>query len=69
VPPQRRLEDRIRGLCTLALTAKGSQLDNALRDLQGALRDHVKRLRTFATAKLVTPQDKASQPPKDRRCA
>jgi hypothetical protein len=65
---RRRLEDRIRELCAEALITQGSQIEQALSDLQAALREHIRRLREFANAKLVSPREKDGQT-KDRRCA
>ena len=49
----RRLEDRIRELCALAVAAEDPELEMVLAELQAALRQHTERLRRMAAAKLT----------------
>ena len=49
----RRLEDRIRELCALAVAAEDPELEVVLAELQAALRQHTERLRRMAAAKLT----------------
>ena len=50
----RRLEDRIRELCTKTLSAqRTSELEPILSELNSALHEHAERLRNTAGAKLV----------------
>jgi hypothetical protein len=49
----RRLEDRIRELCALAVAAEDPELEIVLAQLQAALREHTERLRRMAAAKLT----------------
>jgi hypothetical protein len=53
----RRLEDRIRELCAMAVTAEEPEL----AELQSALREHTKRLRRLAAAKLTTSGENGQQ--------
>src|SRR5216684_7600838 len=55
----RRLEDRIRDLCSRAVAAQDSELDTIFSALQQALREHNDRLRKLAAAKLAAwrPRD------------
>jgi hypothetical protein len=49
----RRLEDRIRELCTKAVAADGSaDFSEVMRQLREALREHANRLRQLAARKL-----------------
>ena len=64
----RRLEDRIRELCSLALTAQESELDAILSALRSTLREHVERLRRLAAARLVSIEGNGNQL-QDRRSA
>src|SRR5229473_6762211 len=50
----RRLEDRIRDLCSRAVAAQDSELDSIFSALQQALREHNDRLRKLAAAKLAS---------------
>jgi len=65
--PSRRLDDRIRELCSKALTAPDSELDAILSSLQSALHDHNARLRKLAAKKLVRAEN--GQPQDRRRSA
>ena len=49
----RRLEDRIRELCALAVSAQDSELESIFSSLQSALREHTERIRKLAAAKLT----------------
>lgn len=50
----RRLEDRIRELCTRAIHARGEdELQSVSEELRGALREHLTRLKGKAVVKLV----------------
>ena len=51
--PSRRLEDRIRELCSRALSASGAELEPLISELQAALREHNSRLRKLAADKLA----------------
>ena len=55
----RRLEDRIRELCAMAVTAEEPELERILSELQSALREHTERLRRLAAAKLTTLDENA----------
>ena len=53
----RRLEDRIRELCTRAVvTSDLDELDTILKQLRPALRQHIDLLRRLAAERLVPPQ-------------
>jgi hypothetical protein len=61
-PPMfRRLEDRIRELCAMAVTAEQPELEIILAELQSALREHTERLRRLAAAKLTTLDENVQQ--------
>ena len=60
-PMLRRLEDRIRELCALAVTAEEPELEIVLSELQSALREHTERLRRLAAAKLTTLDENVQQ--------
>jgi hypothetical protein len=49
----RRLEDRIRVLCTKAASAPDSEVEPVLKELRLALAEHARRLRKIAAQKLV----------------
>lgn len=51
--PSRRLEDRIRELCSRVLSASGSELEPLISELQAALREHNSRLRKLAADNLA----------------
>jgi hypothetical protein len=52
--PSRRLEDRIRELCSKCVNAKDTaELEPAVEKLKTALRQHTSRLRELAARKLV----------------
>jgi hypothetical protein len=57
----RRLEDRIRELCAMAVTAEAPELEIILSELQSALREHTERLRKLAAAKLTTLDENVQQ--------
>jgi hypothetical protein len=57
----RRLEDRIRELCAMAVKAEGPELELILSELQSALREHTERLRRLAAAKLTTLDENIQQ--------
>jgi uncharacterized coiled-coil protein SlyX len=46
--PDRRLEDRIRELCTKAASAPAGEVEVVLKELRIALAEHAKRLRRTA---------------------
>jgi hypothetical protein len=50
--PSRRLEDRIRDLCARVVSAKETEFEPLISDLQTALREHNGRLRQLAADKL-----------------
>jgi len=51
--PSRRLEDRIRELCTKAVAAPGSaDFNEVMQQLRAALHEHANRLRQLAARKL-----------------
>jgi len=52
--PSRRLEDRIRELCTKAVDAETEDFQPVLEELKAALREHTERLRQLAVKKLAT---------------
>lgn len=57
----RRLEDRIRELCALAVRAEEPRLEIILSELQSALREHTERLRRLAAAKLTMLDENVQQ--------
>lgn len=57
----RRLEDRIRKLCALAVvTRHDDERELLLTELKAALREHAERLKKTAVQKLVTQEENAS---------
>lgn len=54
--PARRLEDRIRELCTRALFEKGPDWIATIHELQLAIREHTLRLANLTTAATVAGQ-------------
>jgi hypothetical protein len=50
MPVARRLEDRIRDLCTKAVAAGSGELNPVLSELKAALHEHTQRLRRMAAA-------------------
>ena len=46
--PSRRLEERIRELCTKAITSEDTELPNVMSELRAAMREHVENLRRTA---------------------
>jgi hypothetical protein len=57
----RRLEDRIRELCAMAVRSEQPELEIILSELQAALREHTERLRRLAAAKLTTLDENLQQ--------
>ena len=57
----RRLEDRIRELCAMAVRAEEPELEIVLSELRSALREHTERLRRLAAAKLTTLDENVQQ--------
>jgi len=51
--PSRRLEDRIRELCSKALVADDAELGPIVRELRESLHEHADRLRKLAAQKLM----------------
>ena len=52
----RRIEDRIRELCSLAIASKrDDERESLLEELTAALREHAQRLKKIAVVKLVKP--------------
>ena len=51
--PRRRLDDRIRDLCSRLVQTDDGQFQQLLHELKGALREHNNRLRKLAAAKLA----------------
>jgi hypothetical protein len=49
----RRLDDRIRDLCTRAIKARGADLESVFAELKFALHEHTERLRNAATLRLL----------------
>jgi len=63
--PSRRLDDRIRELCTDAVTAKNSpQVKSILSELQSTIHQYTRRLRARAAGILIGPFD---YPPERRK--
>lgn len=60
----RRLEDRIRDLCSKTLAAPDDELEPLILELKAALREHAERLRRLAAIKLIGTNDDV---PEDRR--
>ena len=63
----RRLEDRVRELCSKALAARDHELTAILAELQAALHEHSERLRQIAILKLAgikgeLPPERRSNP-------
>lgn len=46
-------DDRIRELCTKVLSARDSEVDRAISELQAALREHTERARQLSAATLA----------------
>ena len=53
LPPQRRIEDRIRELCAKAVLATDGDLEPALQELAQLVRETIEHMRTSATNLLV----------------
>lgn len=60
--PSRRLDDRIRHLCTQITEASNEDLDVVLQELLGAIHEKIERLRSLAASQLL-----AGKSAKDRR--
>jgi len=60
----RRLEDRIRELCSEALSAEEPELHAVFSKLKSALHEHTGRLRKLAGARFAIPENGHQQ---DRR--
>ncbi len=59
--PHRRLEDRIQALAAQAVAAQNSEeLNDVIRQLRAALREHADRLRKLAAEKLIVIPKKNS---------
>jgi hypothetical protein len=53
----RRLEDRIRELCTRAIdTAEHAQFNEVIEEIREALHEHANRLRKLAATKIPEPE-------------
>jgi uncharacterized coiled-coil protein SlyX len=62
--PRRRLEDRIQDLAGKAVAAQNSEeLNDVIRELRAALREHAARLRKLAAEKLLTLPKAERAPP------
>jgi hypothetical protein len=51
--PNRRLEDRIRELCSKVVRAHDHELPSVISELKSALHEHNQRFRSLAAAKLL----------------
>ena len=51
--PSLRLEDRIRELCSKAVSSDETELTIVLSELRSAMREHVERIRTLAVRQLA----------------
>jgi hypothetical protein len=58
----RRLEDRIRDLCTKVIAADENAVEPVIADLKSALREHNDRLRKLAAAKLTRHEKPRTRP-------
>jgi len=58
----RRLDDRIRFLCSQVSTASSTELEAILQELLAAIHEKIERLRGLAASQLI-----GGAPPKDRR--
>ena len=54
--PSRRLEDRIRELCSIVVTAREAELEPAFSELKSALQEHTLRLRQMVADNLAKAQ-------------
>jgi hypothetical protein len=63
---RRRLEDRIRELCTRATTAREPELTTVLGELQGAIHEHVERIRKMAANQMIGPATQLPTPRSQR---
>jgi uncharacterized coiled-coil protein SlyX len=53
----RRLDDRIRELCTKAVaTPDSAELNKVITDLRAAMQEHTKRLRKLAVRSSIPPE-------------
>jgi hypothetical protein len=60
--PSRRLEDRIRELCALAVGANASNFAETLAELRSALHEHTEQLRRLARQQLALAKGMARTP-------
>jgi hypothetical protein len=58
----RRLDDRIRHLCTRVPAASNEELEEILQELLGAVHEKIEHLRTLTANQLL-----GRRPPKERR--
>ena len=60
--PFRRLEDRIRELCSRLVSAEDGDVEPLISELRSALREHNQQLRKLAAAKLASSLPCRSRP-------
>jgi len=60
--PSRRLEDRIRVLCALAIAGNTTNFAEVLMELRSALHEHAEQLRKMARQQLVLAKGMAETP-------
>jgi len=51
--PYRRLEDRIRELCSKAVSSDDSEFPSVMSELRSAMREHIEKIRTLAVRQLA----------------
>ena len=51
--PYRRLEDRIRDLCSKAIASDDSEFASVMSELRSAMREHIEKIRTLAVRQLA----------------
>lgn len=51
--PYRRLEDRIRELCSKAVTSDDAEFPELMSELRSAIHQHVQKIRTLAVRELA----------------
>ena len=51
--PYRRLEDRIRELCSKAVSSDDSEFPSVMSELRFAMREHIEQIRTMAVRQLA----------------
>lgn len=69
--PQRRLDDRIRQLCTEIASASNAEMEEVLQELLGAIHEKVERLRTLAVNQLLvgkTYEERRAADPRRTSC-